>query len=135
MAMQIDPAFAHIPPGPEGIVAQDEFYTIDTHLSIGMYTFPAIAANDRGIIIVAYDKVFVAMQRPDERGYTLRPLANGEVAQVPDLISRYNHRIPPVNHLAIHLGNRRKRTPVKAQCSSMAEVMVTCEVDRHCLRP
>jgi hypothetical protein len=53
VAMHIDPAFAHIRPGPERIVAQDEVYAIDTHLGIGLYTFPAIAANDRVIIIVA----------------------------------------------------------------------------------
>ena len=34
MAMQVGPPFAHIPPGPEGIVAQNEVHAIDTHLGI-----------------------------------------------------------------------------------------------------
>ena len=62
MAMQIDPAFAHIPPGPERIVAQDEVHAIDAHLDIGLDTFPALATDDRGIVIVAGDKAFAAMQ-------------------------------------------------------------------------
>jgi MinD-like ATPase involved in chromosome partitioning or flagellar assembly len=65
MAMQVNPTFAHIPPGPEGIVAQDEVHAIDTHLGICLDTFPAIAALDRGIVIVAGDKVFATMQRLD----------------------------------------------------------------------
>jgi hypothetical protein len=65
MAMQVGPTFTHIPPGPEGIVvAQDEVHAIDIHLGIRLDAFPAIAANDRGIVIVAGDKAFAAMQRP-----------------------------------------------------------------------
>jgi hypothetical protein len=64
MAMQVGPTFSHIPPGPEGIVAQDEVHAIDIHLSIRLDAFPAIAANDSGIVIVAGDKAFAAMQRP-----------------------------------------------------------------------
>jgi len=46
-------------------VAQDEVHAIDTHLGICLDTFPAIAALDRGIVIVAGDKVFATMQRLD----------------------------------------------------------------------
>ena len=105
MAMQIGPTFTHIPPGPEGIVAQDEVHAIDTQLGIRKDALPAIAANDRNIVIVAGNKVFAAMQRFQKRYCPLRPLTNGEVAQVPNLILRPNHRIPPINHLAIHLGD------------------------------
>jgi hypothetical protein len=65
VALQIDPAFAQVPPGPEGIVAQDKVHAIDTHLGIWLYAFPAITANYRGIVIVAGEKVFAAMQRLD----------------------------------------------------------------------
>jgi hypothetical protein len=78
---------------------------IDTHLGILKDALPAIAANDRGIVIVAGNKVFAAMQRIQKRYCPLRPLTNGEVAQVPNLILRPNHRIPPINYLAIHLGD------------------------------
>jgi hypothetical protein len=121
MAMQVGPTVAHIPPGPERIVAQDEVHAIDTHLGIWLYAFPTIAAIDRSIVIVPHDKVFAAMQRLDQRCHALWPLANGEVAQVPDLIIRSNHRIPPINHLAIHLGNGCKRTAIKAECPRMAK--------------
>ena len=40
MAMQVGPPFAHIPPGPEGIVAQDEVHAIDTHLGIRLDALP-----------------------------------------------------------------------------------------------
>src|SRR5208282_420771 len=94
-----------------------------------------IPPNVESIRRKPYEKVFAAMQRRDERCHALRPLTNGEVAQVPDLIVGFNHRIPPIDHLAIHLGNGCKRTAVKAQCPRMAKVMVTREVGRHCLRP
>jgi hypothetical protein len=55
MAMQIDPTFAHIPPGPEEIMAQDEVRAIDTDFSIGLDVFLAVAAIDRSIVIVPYD--------------------------------------------------------------------------------
>jgi hypothetical protein len=135
VAMQIDPALAHIPPGPEWVVAQDKVHAIDTQLGIWLDALPAIAANDRGIVIVASDKVFTAVQRLDESCYALWPLANGEVTEVPDLIVRSNHRIPPIDHLEVHLGNGRKRSAVKAQRACMAKMMVTREIDRHRLLP
>jgi len=55
MAMQIDPTFAYIPPGPEGIMAQDEVYAIDTDFSIGLDVFPAVAAIDGSIVIIPCD--------------------------------------------------------------------------------
>ncbi len=85
--MQIDPALARIPPGPEGIVAQDKLHAIDAHLGIRLDALPAIAANDSGVVNVAGDKVFAAMQRLQEGCYALWPLAEGEVAEVPDLSS------------------------------------------------
>jgi len=63
------------------------------------WILPAIAALDRGIVIVAGDKVFTAMQRLDERCYALRPV--DEWRSRPGT----NHRIPAINHLAIHLDN------------------------------
>jgi hypothetical protein len=56
------PIFIHIPPRPEGIVAQDEVHAIDTCLGIRKDTLPTIAANDRNIVIVAGNKVFAAVQ-------------------------------------------------------------------------
>src|ERR1700730_5874132 len=135
MPVEVGPPFAHIPPGPEGIVAQDEVHAVDTDLGICLDAFPAIAVIDCGIVIVPCDKVFAAMKQLDQRCHALRPLANGEVAQMPDLILRPNHRIPPINHLTIHLGNGSTWTVVKAQCPRMAKVMITREVGRHRLRP
>ena len=83
MAMQIGPTFTHIPPGPEGIVAQDEVDAIDTYLGILKDALPAIAANDRGIVIVAGNKVFAAMQRIQKRYCPLRPLTNGRPGAKP----------------------------------------------------
>jgi hypothetical protein len=45
-----------------------------------------------------------------------------------------NYRIPPINHLPIHLGDGCKWPLVKAECPRMAEVMITREVGRHRLR-
>src|ERR1700730_6201595 len=58
MAVEVGPPFAHIPPGPEGIVAQDEVRAIDADLGICLDAFPAIAVIDGGIVIVPRDKAF-----------------------------------------------------------------------------
>jgi hypothetical protein len=55
--------------------------------------------------LFAGDKMSAAMQRLYQRCYAARPLAYGEVAQVPHLIVGSKHRTPPINHLAIHLGD------------------------------
>ena len=86
---------------------------------------PASAAGYCGIIVVAADEMFAPMECRQKQGYTFRPLANGEVPKMPDLILMANDRIPPLDHQAIHLGHRCERTAVEAQCSSVAKVMVT----------
>ena len=86
---------------------------------------PASAAGHRGIIVVADDEMFAPMECRQKPGHAFRPLANGEVPQMPDLILAANDRIPPLDHPKIHLGHRCERTAVEAQCSSVAKVMVT----------
>jgi len=125
MAMQVDPAFARIVPGPEGIMAQNKMPAVDAHLAVSLNGIPAGASGHRGIIIVAGDEMFAPVKCRQKHGHAFRPLANGEVAEVPDLILAANDGIPTLDHPAIHPGNRFERTAVKAQCSAMAKVVVT----------
>jgi len=125
VAMKVDPTFARIAPGPEGIVAQNEMPAVDAQLAVRLNGLPASAARHRGIIVVAGDQMFASMECRQKQGHTFRPLANGEVPQMPDLILAANDRIPPLDHQAIHLGHRCERTAVEAQCSSVAKVMIT----------
>ena len=53
---------------------------------------------------------------------------------MPDLIVRSNYRIPPINHLPIHLSDECKWPLVKAECLHVAEVMIT-RGDVICGRP
>jgi hypothetical protein len=76
MAMQIDPTFAHIPPGPEGIMAQDEVRAIDTDFSIGLDAFLAIVAIDRSIVIFPCDRRCVAVRNCRKRSSRNSPLSS-----------------------------------------------------------
>ena len=76
MAMQIDPTFAHIPPGPEGIMAQDEVRAIDTHFSIGLDAFLAIVAIDRSIVIFPCDRRCIAVRNCRKRSSRNSPLSS-----------------------------------------------------------
>ena len=84
---------------------------------------PAGAASDTAIIIIAGDE----MLRPckTSTGSPHDPGAvHGDIAQVPNLVGRLDHRIPTLDHLTIHLIHRCERAAVETTASGMPEVII-----------
>src|SRR5271166_990895 len=133
VAMQVDRSAVHLPPGSKRVVAKHQPAVIDSHFRVGLNDLPQRAADDRGIVVVADNEMLPAMQHPQQIADTLRRLANGEVAQVPYFVPGFDHRIPAIDHLLIHLGNRGKGATVEAAGSGMAKMLVAGEVDGHLL--
>ena len=65
--------------------------SVDGEFRVRLNTFPAGTLSDGGIVVVARDKMLLAMQFAQQGTHTVPRLANGEVAQMPNLIvGRYD---------------------------------------------
>ena len=131
VAVEIDRSLPHVSPRPERVVAEHELLSIDLQFRIRLNAPPTGAAGHHCVVVVADDKMLPAMQRRQQMGHTLCRLAHSEVPQVPNLILRTDHRIPPIYHSLVHLGDRREWPTIEGPCRGMAEVVIAGKVDGH----
>src|ERR1043165_2594378 len=57
--------------------------------------------------------------------------AQREIAEMPNLIGRRDHRIPGRDQRRIHRGDGREGTPEKTERAAMSEMRIARKEDRH----
>jgi hypothetical protein len=105
MAMQVDRPPGHVPPSAERVVAKHKPRSINGDFGIWLNALPAIALGDSRIVVVADHEMLAPIQHLQQECYTLCWLSNGEIAQMPNFISWFDHSVPPIDQHLIHLAN------------------------------
>src|SRR5690242_14750309 len=105
MAMKIDRTLVHVAPGSERIMAENEVRAVYGEFRIGLDACPRCAGRDGYVVIVANDQVLLSMKRAHQVCNALCRLTDREVAEVPDFVAGFDHRIPSLDHRPIHLSH------------------------------
>ena len=81
--------------------------------------------------VVAGHKVLAAVQPGENLRDYRRPLADREIAEMPDFVVRPDDLVPALDNGFVHCRDRREGPPIKAQSPAMPEMRIAGEENRH----
>jgi hypothetical protein len=100
---------------------------VELDLGIVLHARPTHGATRHWSVIVAHDEVFLAMESGQEFRYPPRPGPDGEVAEVPDRVTRADHTVPGFDQGLIHGRHGGEWASEEIERASVAEVSVSGE--------
>src|SRR6266849_7248965 len=120
MAVQVDPALPHAAPGTERVMAEHQRYSFRRDLSVGLHAFPTLQLRRRRRIVVAGQEVLAAVKPTEEISNHFWSLANGEIAEMPNVVIRRDRLVPALHDGLVHYGDRRERPAIETQGAAVA---------------
>src|SRR3954447_18763846 len=107
VAVEVEPALAHVLPRAKGVVAEDELRALDVELGVGLHARPYGLIERRPGVVVPGDEVLAAVQRREDLADALGRAA-GKIAEVPNLVVRPDGLVPGPDQGRIMLGDGRE---------------------------
>ncbi len=130
VAMQIDRLLAHLVPGPERVVAQNEVISVFSKLDIVMNAIPSLRSGRCLRVVVADDQVLAPVQLCQQLSTVAGPCRH-HVAEMPDFVNPAHCFVPVSDQRSVMFGHAGKRSPIEAENAPIAEMCVASKVDHR----
>src|SRR5712671_4886351 len=134
MAVQVDPALPHAAPGAKRVMAEHQRYAVRRDLGVGLHAFPTLQLCRRRRIVVAGEEMLAAVKPTEEISNHFPSLANGEIAEMPNIVIRPDRLVPALHDSLVHHRDRRERPAIESQGAAMAKMRVAGEENGHVIR-
>jgi hypothetical protein len=131
VAVQVDRLAVHAVPGAEGVMAQHEGGAVQGQFGIVADAVPVRRSLRRLRVVVADDQMLATVQPVQKLIDPAFGIADGEIAEMPDLVLRPDGFVPARDEMFVHFGDRVERAAIHEDHPMVAEMRVAGEKDRH----